>query len=98
MRAGIDVTHPHAFRHTFAVALRFNQISSKGAASVFAFSVVVFMCWLFCAQVCIIQAELDIGWSSAAGSCLFYSICSFLLTVFLEYLVIWLAIGLKWTP
>jgi hypothetical protein len=78
------------------VALRFNHISGKWPTSVFAFSLFAFVGWLFYAEVCIIRAELNIGWSNAVPCCFLYSIRSFLLTVFLEYLVIGIAIGLKW--
>jgi hypothetical protein len=78
------------------VTLRFNHISGNWSTAVFAFSLFVFVGWLFYAQVCIIRAELNIGWSNAVPCCFLYAIRSLFLTVFLEYLVIGLAIGLKW--
>jgi hypothetical protein len=79
-----------------AVTLRFNDdIPGGWVETVFGLSFLVFVCWLFYAEVILIRAELDVGWFQAVARFIAYSFASYCLTFFLELIVITLTQGVQ---
>jgi hypothetical protein len=78
------------------VTLRFNDDVPGGwIETVFVLSFLLFVCWLLYAEVCLIRAELDVGWLQAVIRFTAYSIVSYCLTFFLELVAITLTQGLR---